>query len=70
MPYTPDAGFAYTIATGRLYCSVAVFHEGAEELLGRSVWTHEFADQRTWEELRAAFEERALEVVNAEIAAR
>lgn len=63
--YTDEIGFGYTIATGKLFCPMDVFHTKAEELLGRSILTHEFADTRTWYELRGAFEEAALEAISA-----
>lgn len=54
---TMSPGFAYTIATGNLYCSFSELHEGAEALLGSPIFTHEFADQRLWQELRSALED-------------
>jgi hypothetical protein len=51
-----DIGLGYTLGTGRLYCDMAEFHRFAEKLLDRPILTHEFADERVWAELRAAFE--------------
>lgn len=56
-----DHGFAYTVASGRLFCSMAYFQEQAEKLLGRPVLTHEFADGATWSDLRAALEDALTE---------
>lgn len=50
-------GVAYTIATGRLFCSFALLHSEAERLLGRPILTHEFADRETWAELRSRLEQ-------------
>jgi hypothetical protein len=55
-----EAGFAYTVATGKLFCPMDEFHRRAEALLGRPIFTHEFADMATWEALRNAFEAEAL----------
>ncbi len=63
MTYNDDTGFGYTIASGKLFCPMDVFHAKAEELLGRSIFTHEFGDTRTWTELRSAFETAALEAI-------
>jgi hypothetical protein len=51
-----QALIGYTLATGRLFCDFADFHAYAERLLGRPVWTHEFADAELWRDLREAFE--------------
>lgn len=37
-------------------------HELAEKLLGRPIWTHEFASSETWEELKAAAKPLFLEI--------
>jgi hypothetical protein len=63
MTYSIAMGFAYTIATGRLFCPMVDFHSQAEALLGRPIFTHEFADKATWAELRDAFETLALEAI-------
>lgn len=62
---TQDVGIGYTLATGRLYCDIAEFQRFAEGLLGRSIWTHEFADQMLWTELRQAFEAKTKEALGA-----
>jgi hypothetical protein len=56
---TGKVGLGYTLATGRLFCKFSDFHEFAEELLGRPIFTHEFADKQLWEELRQIFEGQA-----------
>lgn len=55
------AGVIYTLATGRLFCPIADFHAFAERLAGHPIWTHEFADEATWSELREAFETQITE---------
>ena len=47
-------GIIATLYTGCLYCRFADFQEFAEELLGKSIWTHHFGDKKLWEELRKA----------------
>ncbi len=49
----------YSIATGKAFAPFGEIHKAAEELLGRSIWTHEFADQALWETIRLQFEDRA-----------
>ena len=56
---TTDAACAYTVATGRLWCRREDFHRYAEQLLGRPIFTHEFARENLWSELRNRFEEQA-----------
>lgn len=58
-----DVGLGYTLATGRLFCDFTDFHAFAENILGHPIFTHEFADEQTWTDLRAAFEVRLLEGV-------
>ena len=38
--------------TGYLLCEFSKVHEYVEKKLGRPIWTHEFADERLWEEIR------------------
>lgn len=40
--------------TGYLMCEFDKVHEYIEKKLGRPVWTHEFAFEETWEEIRKA----------------
>lgn len=53
-------GIGYTLATGRLFCPVGEFHEWAEKLMGRPIFTHEFASLSLWEAMRSAFEAQVL----------
>lgn len=48
----------YMLGTGNLYAPPAEFHHFIERLLGKSVWTHEFADEEVYEEARRALEDR------------
>jgi hypothetical protein len=64
--YNDEIGFGYTIASGKLFCPMDVFHVYAEKLLGRPILTHEFGDARTWRQLRGAFEEAALKEIGDE----
>ncbi len=52
-----EIGIGYTLATGRLFCDVSEFHSFAERLLDRPIFTHEFADDELWDELRSTFKE-------------
>lgn len=47
---------AYTIATGRMFCSMADLQAEAERLLDGPIFTHEFADKELWERVREALE--------------
>lgn len=38
--------------TGYLMCDFADIHEYCEKLLGRPIFTHEFADQRLFDQIR------------------
>ena len=38
--------------TGYLMCDFSKVHEYIEQKLGRSVWTHEFADEKLFEEIQ------------------
>lgn len=54
-------GVGYTIATGRLFCSMVTFQETCEWLLDRPLMTHDFADPVLWAELRDSLENAVLE---------
>jgi hypothetical protein len=62
--YTVEGGFAYTLASGKMFCqNFGDFQEWCEKLLGRPIWTHEFARQELTDELQAAWEKQALEAL-------
>jgi hypothetical protein len=49
----------YTLSSERMYAtSFHEFHSFCEQLLGRDIWTHEFADKGLWTELRNEFEKQ------------
>lgn len=55
---------AYSLATGKAFAPFGDIHKAAENLIGRSIWTHEFAELGLWEVLRNRFEEAATEKYN------
>lgn len=59
----------YTIATGRMYCSMIELQREAERILGRPILTHEFASSDLWGELREATEAQFVEEARATWAA-
>lgn len=48
--------------TGILLGSFDAFHEYAEELLNRPVWTHEFGDEKVMNEIQERSEEDFLTI--------
>ena len=66
LAFENGAQLGYTLGTGKLFANFPAFQEWAEELLGRPILTHEFADERTWLDLRGAFEESALARLDSE----
>jgi hypothetical protein len=57
LTFTAEVG--YSIASGKALAPFGEIHKAAEKLMGRPVWTHEFADEGFWELLRNAFEDKA-----------
>ena len=52
---TPEAIAAFQLSQDKLCMDFGAFHAAVEAVLGRSVWTHEFADpDRLWAELHGA----------------
>ena len=49
---TKEQAVVLTAYTGILMCKFSDFHEYAEKILGRSVWTHEFGDKETSEVIK------------------
>jgi len=49
-------GIGYTLATNKCYTTFGQFHWYAEQLLERSILTHEFASKELWKELRKKYE--------------
>lgn len=44
-----------------------IFHKYIEDILGRSVWTHELADPAVWEEIKEKSKKDFLELCSGEI---
>lgn len=57
-------GVGYTLATGKLYSHFDRFLMFAEELLGRRLYIHEFANKKLWKELRKVYELKNVEPLN------
>jgi hypothetical protein len=57
-------GIGYTLASGNLFAPMADFHRYTERLLARPIFTHEFANEAVWADLRKAFEDRVTEAIN------
>jgi hypothetical protein len=60
-PFTTEIALGYTLASGRLFCSIVEWQAYAENLLGRPILTHEFADEELWDQLRGSFETLAIQ---------
>lgn len=45
-------GAIITAYTGYVCCEPNIFHKYAEEILGRPIFTHEFANGEIWNELK------------------
>lgn len=58
-----NAGFGYTLATGRLFCDFGEFHAWTEILMGRPIYTHEFGSDSLWTSMRDEFERQTLEIM-------
>ena len=52
MSMTNDERFVATAYTGILFCDWSDFHEFAEKLLKRPLFTHEFASKELWMEMK------------------
>ncbi len=50
---------AISLYSGKRYAPFFDIHEKAEELLGRPIYTHEFADKSIWEEIKTKLLEQA-----------
>lgn len=48
--------------TGTLMSTFDELHEYIEEILGRPVWTHELADEDTWNEIKEKSKEEFLKI--------
>lgn len=54
-------GVGYTLASGKLYCPIPVFHKFIEKLLDRPIFTHELASNDLWGEMKLEFERQTKE---------
>lgn len=52
----------FTAHTGLLFGEFNWFHQYAEEVLGRPVWTHELASPDIWQELKILSEKEFMEI--------
>lgn len=52
-----------TMLTGEKF---SIFHKYIEDILGRSVWTHELADRYVWEEIKEKSKSDFLELCKEE----
>lgn len=41
-----------SLASGILLCDISDFHQAAEHLMGRPIFTHEFANKDLWREMQ------------------
>lgn len=58
--FDSDVALGYTLASRRLFCDFGRFQQWASDLVGRSLMTHEFADEDVWREICDAFELAAI----------
>ena len=49
-----------TAFTGILMMPISEFHKRVEAKLGRSIWTHEFANKELWAEIKGYYREQFL----------
>lgn len=49
---TKQDGAIITAYMGVLCCDIQVFYQYAEKLIGRALWTHEYANKEVWEDLK------------------
>lgn len=52
-----------TCYTGTLLCDFADFHEQAEKIMGRPVWTHEFVEPSLWAELKEKAKPELMKII-------
>jgi hypothetical protein len=51
-----------TLSTGIMLRKFSDMHEAAEYLIGHPIWTHHFADEKLWCEMRRAISEQCPEM--------
>jgi hypothetical protein len=47
-----------SISTGILLCDFSKMHEAAEFLMGHPIWTHHFANDQMWQDMRRTIAEQ------------
>lgn len=57
---------AYTGTAMLVGEKLPIFHKYIEDILGRPVWTHEFADHSVWEEIKEKSKSDFLELCKEE----
>lgn len=57
----------FTAYTGMLFGEFDWFHQYAQDLLGRPVWTHELSSPAIWTDLKRLSEPEFLEINNKSI---
>ncbi|MBC1233131.1 DUF7736 domain-containing protein [Listeria booriae] len=62
MPLTEREAAVISAYTGFTLCNFSLVQELADEKLGRSTYTHEFANKHFWEELHKAVRGEFLEI--------
>lgn len=62
---TLDQALVFTGYTGVVCCKVSDFQADVERRLGRSVFTHELANERVQEEIKKAYRDDFMAMVHA-----
>lgn len=52
-----------TCFTGTLLCDFADFQNHAEKVMGRPIWTHEFAEPSLWAELKEKVKPELMKII-------
>lgn len=66
MRLTHKQGIILTGFTGKLFCRFSDFHADVERRLGRSVWTHEFADEEFARRMRDLYRDDLMSILPEE----
>lgn len=49
---TKQEAIVVSAYTGILMCDFGDMHEYIEKVMGRPIWTHEFADYKLWDQIK------------------
>lgn len=63
---TKEEGAIISAFTGNLCCEFGDFHKYAEKIMGRSVWTHEFASDEIAEKLKELSRDDFMRIVKSQ----